>query len=499
MSMRGHRDATQLVPAVACLVTSATILTIAIGGSGGSPADALLSFAAFPLVVFLVLRSSPMGVLSWLMTPVGVLLAFLWLSVLAVPILWTLGLAVPWVEYPAGKSTRIIALAVGSVALIHFGSLSAGTASRPKTPMRWRSRSGMRRSLFAGFLLIFACFTILHLKVNVLFLLQNLITRRDLLAGLGPLTAAAACAGVAGLAAWGTRDLSISEKLLATASSLGYLSYLFVLGSRLPMIAYVIAIAIARATAGRIPRLLVALVSFGAIPFAVWYSVSIRKGQLISESGPGLRAAVRGIVDPFTYGGLDVLNTFGAVANSTLADLSISVNPLLANATTMFPRSLWPDKPPGTSILFSEQFFERRWLAGSGVPPSIIAELPFLFGVVGTIVALPILGFALSRASVGLAASYRPIVRLMYPLITVDCIFWAKSGTDAFLQQLSIHFVAVLGFIALSTMMGAGIQVERNQEEREQIQGSEGRHSFRGRSSLSPLHTNSEDGAFHSE
>jgi hypothetical protein len=484
VTARDPRDAARLRAAVAViLLTSAILLTLVFGGADSFDADALICLAAIPLVVFLVNRSSTAGVLSWLMTPVGALLGFLWLSVLTVPILWALGLATPWIAYPVDQSTRIVATAIGAVALIHAGSLSAGSPSRPTTPMSWRSRSGLRGSLFGGVALILVCFAILQVKVGVFFLLGNLLTKRDLLAGLGPLTAAAACTGVAGLAAWSTRDLLRSEKLLATACSLGYLTYLFVLGSRLPMIAYVTAISIARASAGRIPRALVASVGLGSIPFAVWYSVIIRKGQLISDSGAGWLAAARSLIDPFVYGGLDVLNTFGAVVTSTVSDVSVHLNLLLANATTMLPRSLWPGKPPGVSVLFSERFFERQWLDGSGVPPSIIAELLFVFGVVGGLMALPILGFVLSRVSSVLAISTRPFLRLIYPFVTVDCIFLAKSGTDAFLQQLSIHIFAMFGFIVLSTVMGAGPQVERSgagpqiersKEQCEQTQASGG-------------------------
>ncbi|NMM33219.1 MAG: hypothetical protein HHJ13_04325, partial [Phycicoccus sp.] len=378
-----------MAAATVIFLSSVILLVFFFGRADGFDADALICLAAIPLVVFLVSRSSTAGVLSWLMTPVGALLGFLWLSVLAVPILWALGLATPWSDYPVDQSTRIVATAIGAVALIHAGSLGAGNTSRPTTPMSWRSRSGMSRSLFGGVVLILVCFAILQSKIGVAFLVGNLLTKRDLLAGLGPLTAVAACTGVAGLAAWSTRDLCRSEKLLATACSFGYVSYLFVLGSRLPMVVYVIAIAIARASAGRIPRVLVASVGLGTIPFTVWYSVSIRKGQLISQSGTGPRAEAHSVIDPFVYGGLDVLHTFGAVVTSALSDLSLHLDLLLANAATMLPRSLLPGKPPGISVVFSERFFGRQWDGGSGVPPSITAELLFVFGVVGGLIALP--------------------------------------------------------------------------------------------------------------
>lgn len=428
------------------------------GDATSGATDAFLAVLAWPVVLLMFRASAPERILPFCLTPTGLLLTFLWGAVLSTPVLWALGFAEPWPTYPRDESTFIFATAVASVGLLHLGCLAAG-APHSQVP-GLRSPSGVARMGLFSLALLVVSFTILSAQTGGIgFLIQNLLNKREILAGLGPLTALSATAAVAAIAIAQMERPSRAERLIGWACGGGYLGFLFIMGSRFPMVAFVLAIVVSRSIHARTPKLLLGALLGALIPFSVWYSVSVRKGQVVEQSGEGLRESLRIIITPFAHGGLDVLHTHGVVIVHSPPAWNFDAALLSHNITTMVPRFIWPSKPPGFSVEFSKQYFASSWLGGSGVPPSISAEFLHIYGVVGAVVALVALGYGLTRVGSWLRHSDRTFLRLFYPFFAVDCIVLAKSGSDAFLQQISIHLAAIVILLFAASVAGVKVKV----------------------------------------
>lgn len=325
------------------------------------------------------------------------------------------------------------------------------------------------------------------------FLLGNLLEKRDLLAGLGPFTALAATGGIAVVFVAQMERPAKGLVVLSVMCWCTYASYLFVMGSRFPLIAFTLAPIVARSLQGRTPTKALGLVLALLLPFSVWYSVSVRKGQVLDESTEGATNSLARVIDPFVFGGLDVINTFGAVVASSPKTIGFDTQTVIANLLTMVPRSFWPGKPPGLSTQFSAEYFATAWTGGSGVPPSILAEITHLYGVVGACIAALLIGWALVSANETLRASQSLYARLFLPMFTVDCIVLAKSGTDAFAQQVSLHLVAVALFILFLKLTSTRVESIRNEPSSQQDTNS----PHRRRPPVRPLDADSKDGSNH--
>ncbi|MGH1561489.1 hypothetical protein [Mumia sp. DW29H23] len=444
--------------ALTCLVAAALVLLL-FQQRDAQVAPAYVALAATP-VVWLLFKGSVGGgsVVRWLLTPAGLLVTFLWVAVLVPPFAWALGLATPWETFPRAQTTWVVATAIGLVALVHLGACIRARPARAVAPLE---ASGGLAAVLVGVLgVLVAAATILSETTGGLgYLLGNLLERRDLLTGAGPLNAVAATAGAAVVASCQVRMATRAQVVLAAACAAAYLGFLFVLGSRFTMLAFVLAVVIARTIVGRVPKVLLAVLVVAIVPFSLWYSVSIRRGQLVEPGTAGVRSELRSAVDPFISTGLDVLNTHAAVITSPTATWRFDVDLIARNLTTMVPRSLWPGKPQAFSVEFSERFFPVQWARGSGWPPSVLAESVYVYGVAGAVLVLVALGFVVAWLGRRMSDSRHVVVRLFYPFLAVDCIGLAKSGSDAFLQQISIHAVGIGLFLVLCSLVRVRLAV----------------------------------------
>lgn len=423
---------------------------------------AALVVGALPVVLLSVTWLSRGRIVRWLLTPAGLMLGYLWACVLGVPLLWHLGLATPWPTVSGEDGGALVARSIVGVAMIqlgvHFGPRSVSVARSLRV-----GHSGAA-AIVACICVCLAALTYISLQTGgLLLLLDNLLSRRDILSGLGPATGLAAVAAVATLATLQASTIPLSVRVLGAASGLVYLTYLYFLGSRFPMLGFLLACIIAwAATRGRVPGKALALLAVAIIPFSLWYSVAVRRGQILEEAaGGGVTASLHRLVDPFVYGGADVLNTAAATMASPLPLFGFDASVVIGNVATAIPRSVWPDKPSGFSIVFSETYFPAEWSRGSGVPPSILAEHMHTFGEIGSLLTLFLLGVLISIVGRKFMASRNLFLRLFYPFFTVDCIVLAKSGTDAFLQQVTIHSVAVGVFLLVWVLFGGRSRVLR--------------------------------------
>lgn len=447
-----HRGIAADLAALVGLVIVALVLLI-FQQRQAPTAPAYLALAATPVVWVLFKSSSGGGsVVRWLLTPAGLLVTFLWVAVLVPPFAWALGLATLWETFPRSQATSVVITGMGLVALVHLG---ACVRARPVHVVRPLNVSGGLAAVLVGVvcILVVAATILSEATGGLSYLLGNLLERRDLLTGAGPLNAVAATAGAAVVASSQVRQLTGSQVILTTACAVAYLCFLFVLGSRFTMLAFVLAVVIARTIVGRIAKTLLALLLVAIIPFSLWYSVSVRRGQLVESGSTGIRGELRSALDPFISTGLDVLNTHAAVITSPTATWRFDFDLIARNLTTMVPRSLWPGKPKAFSIEFSETFFPVQWARGSGWPPSVLAESVYIYGAAGAVLVLVALGFVVAWLGRRLNGSRRVAARLFYPFFSVDCISLAKSGSDAFLQQITIHAVGISLFLVLCTLV----------------------------------------------
>ena len=114
----------------------------------------------------------------------------------------------------------------------------------------------------------------------------------------------------------------------------------------------------------------------------------------------------------------------------------------------MIPRSLWEGKPDGSATEFSARYFPDRWADGTGVPPSISAELMNTFGFVGGLFAMAVVGLLIARGSVALYNRSSWWSLIVLGLITADSLQLVKGGSDGFVRSVTMQGVAIL--IAMS-------------------------------------------------
>lgn len=442
------------------LATIAAIGLIALLFESGFSNISTASFVcllATPWLIVLLFHMGGGSLTQVLLSPTGLMLVFVWSSILIVPILWATGLANPWFDFPLGELNLVVVSAALSSMVLTVGVLLGLRRSRAPVALA-APGGGLRRASWVAFLCVLgAALWVSSRTGGISYLLGNLLSKRELLAGLGPATALAAVGGIAGLTVPSVYTADRSTRVAGNMCAIAYLGYLFVMGSRFPMIAYALALLVARSARAQVPRRALALVLVAIIPFSVWYSVSVRGGQQLESGRAGTRSAST-LIDPFVYGGLDILHSQGAVAVADLPDWRFSPDLILGQLTTVIPRSILPGKRPGMSTVFSEVFFPVSWSNGSGVPPALTAELAFTWGVVGGLGVLAIVGFLLARGASLMGSSRHLAVRLIYPFFTVDCIVLAKSGSDAFLQQFTLQLGGTLLFLAITHLTGAKLR-----------------------------------------
>lgn len=382
---------------------------------------------------------------SFMLSPAGVTLSYLWVSILVVPVLWGLGLATPWDD--VRSSLGLVSAGVVAVMALTVGVGLAGRGSQIK---RMVVRGG-RLTLALGLALVLGASGLFTLAVKtggLLTLLTSLATRRDALSGLGPLAVLTAISGAAVFLAILSERRTFLDCVMAFGCGVLYVTYLFVSGSRFLMVSYLAAILIVRAHRTRISWMPLVSLLVLAMPFSVWYAYAIRQklSYGVSEGsigGDSVSAAVRSVVDPFVEGGLDALRTLGVtMVHPKPYDLNWEA--AAGGVLTLVPRSIWPSKPYGVSITFSKEYFPDRWSVGTGVPPSLPAEINFYVGYVLAPLVLIVAGYLIARASQWVWLCESIWGRILAPFLTMDVVVLVKSGSDSFLRIIFIHGIAAL-------------------------------------------------------
>lgn len=444
-------------------VVGTTVLVLTTPREASSTPDStawILCVLTIPWV-FLALRSlAGRWPESFWLSPSGMAMVYLWVSVLVVPVLWRVGLATPWDDFNA-QPDDVIWIAIGLLAVMTAVSAAAMAGRKPaRITFRAPSPSALTVPLLIAFAAGLVAMAVLYLAVGGFgALLSSLGTRRDALAGLGLLNGVAAVPGAAALFAMMCERVTPFQKLLALGCALEFILYLFVSGSRFPLIAFLLALLVARAHHRPISLASFGLLGALAVPFSVWYAVAVRqtsKGATGSSvfGGEGLRDVLKSVIDPFVFGGLDVLRTLGAVIAHGEPLFANGILQFLGGPFTLVPRFIWPGKPDGLSIAFSQEYFPDRWADGTGVPPSLLAEGPYLFGKLGAIPYLAAAAFVLAWAGKRVWQSSSAFTRLAGIMLTTDTIVLVKSGSDSFLRMLTLHALACAFFALLARIAG---------------------------------------------
>lgn len=399
--------------------------------------------------------------LEWALTPVGVMLCFMVLAFGVVPVLWALGLAVPWEEVLGREKTAaqfgillLIAFALGVwISNPHFERGSRPTliaGARLSSFLLWCSAVGI-----LGYLLLAL------VAGGPMALLYSLADRRDSLAGTGPLRALLLVAAVGCVVGVAHQDKTTIQNRLTWLCGITYFSMNLLTGARVQALIVVIAAfavhvrihGSTRAIARRI-----ALAMAVAIPASTFYALRVRQGltygtdvQVVDDSTT--RSALASLVGPFVNGGVDSLRTLGVVSESA-PTFTLNVTPLLGSLANVIPRSLWPNKPDGSATDFSARYFPDRWADGTGVPPSISAEMLNTFGVVGGLIGMAVLGVVVARISSNLHGKKSLWALVIGALLTADTLQLVKGGSDGFVRSVGMQAGALLIAVVLARVSG---------------------------------------------
>lgn len=395
--------------------------------------------------------SMPKPRLAGWLSPPGLLLSFTLVGVSAVPLLWELGMATVWRELENQEQGAVL-LGTLLVICLAIGMLIARDGSGVRDVGLVTDSRLLTNLLIVTALLGLISMTALALSVGGIgTLVTNLATRRELLAGTGPLQAGLSLPAVAAIFGLVHRTTTPAVRLLIAGNALVYLLAVLAIGSRFQALILLLAAFVARARMNRLAVRTLVLSVLALVPLSVLYVYQIRQqlsygrtqGEVDTSSARGF---LRSTIDPFVDGGVDVLRTLGVVSESAKT-VDVRTEPLVGGIGSIVPRALWPGKPDGSAIQFSQEFFPERWAQGTGIPPSALAEMTFIFGVAGAVLALGLLGFLATRLAAALQRSNSVFAILLWPLLSADTVLFAKSGSDSFLRTFLVH-IAVVAVIA---------------------------------------------------
>jgi hypothetical protein len=217
-------------------------------------------------------------------------------------------------------------------------------------------------------------------------LLHNIFFARQLFEGFGFMTVPVVVPvfGVA-VGLMSTR-FSLQAAVLLILNSLVYFASVFLTGQKVRAVLFVIVVTIVVAMRWRVQWRYVALVGVLFVPMSMWYHYNIRQELSLGSAEAEIditsfNSAISSTWGPFSASGADILRTLG-VANLDRDLIAFSPGTIAAAPATVIPRAIWPEKPVGSSVAFSEAFFPEKWAVGTGVPPSWAAELLWLLGLV---------------------------------------------------------------------------------------------------------------------
>lgn len=312
---------------------------------------------------------------------------FQFVSALVVPGLWRVGWGAPWDGFNDGPS-----------AVLHTGAFSVAALAAIWTAQRRPTTSWFdkpvpkltRQVSVIGIGVAILGLGLLYATNPTLFNTAGDLVRSQgdgLTAGSGPIYALFAVSlWVALFAPRATR----SEKAIIILAILAFSVTVFLTGQK-SRFAIMVFVLFARGLVGQFAKFDSKQVKRAAVLFAVIvgvttvFNVEVRSG--------GFQRPIAGI-DPTTSIGyveysyarfaqstFDMTRTVQATAEvQSDTALSFDVTPLWGAAVNPLPSALL-DKPPPPSHLFSQEVFPINWAGGTGIPPSLAAELLWYFGL----------------------------------------------------------------------------------------------------------------------
>lgn len=95
------------------------------------------------------------------------------------------------------------------------------------------------------------------------------------------------------------------------------------------------------------------------------------------------------------------------------------------------PRLIWPEKPYGAGGLYSLTFYKESYLEGTGIPPSLIGEFYWNFGIMGVMIGFFFLGLFLRVLYRKATNNSSVIYKAVYSITLANLLIWIRDGTDA--------------------------------------------------------------------
>jgi hypothetical protein len=424
-----------------------------------SVASALIGAVLIGAVLYQV-RADYKG---FLYSPIGLFYAFLIINCSLVPLLWDLGYAQPWPEI----SEQLPQVAIAGICITFVATAAILPATRSgSTPDRLML--ACPSAWLRVFLVVALCTGIVGLAfVSIAAggfetLVSSLTARRSVLQSTGPLLVLISIPAVASVVGVLSDSRGVATSFLILLNVALYMFACLSMGNRFQSLVVVFALIVAYSRRRSISNKVVLACLVPAIPLSVLYLYVVRQG-LSSGTAQGEIATksvsefLRSVLGPFVEGGLDVLRTVAAVFYDSEL-LALRGETILGSLVGVVPRSLWPNKPVGSSIDFSVEYFSLSWARGTGVPPAFPAELIFCFGLAGGLTIFAVAVYAVARLTERMMSSSRIGTVLLYPFIAADCIVLMKAGFDSFSKLAFVHACAV-GLVVL--VMRPAIRVHR--------------------------------------
>ncbi|MCA1823999.1 MAG: hypothetical protein ABR520_10280 [Mycobacteriales bacterium] len=383
-------------------------------------------------------------------------------SVSVVPLTWWLGIAAPWPEV-RGRELHAVALGALYLSASLVGVLVAGR-SKPNEATALAPASSALNSTLVWSLLVgmVGLFVLLAAVGGGTAALANLTYRRTFFAGLGPLVGIAFVPGLAlplYVAALGRETLRPLAHLLAAACLLAFTAAVVFTGEKANVVNLLLLCGVFRVRGGnKVPAALVVVVLLLFVPLSTYYQYEVRQRRSVGQTQGtidtgGIRPFLRSTWGPFAESGLDQLRTLEAASDRaplvSLASGGIANGPL-----TLVPRRLWPGKPDSSALRFAKAAYPSEWESGTGIPPSLMAEMVFNFGLAGGYVVLVALCFVLASVDRAAARHRGLLVNLLYAAGVVGVFIGVKAGTDSGLRIFVLYAIPAVIVSGIASLLG---------------------------------------------
>ena len=109
------------------------------------------------------------------------------------------------------------------------------------------------------------------------------------------------------------------------------------------------------------------------------------------------------------------------------------------------PRAIYPSKPYGIGMLFTQTFYPISFKNGSGIAPSLMVDLYWNFDIPGIIIGMILFGiFLRSIYEYAWINPKQPIPIIVSALVMGQIFGWLKSGTDTPTQALIGYIITII-------------------------------------------------------